>query len=79
MHEEVVTGMSHLIEDEKAYKDESHTLYGQSIEQERKSHQVHDDIYLAAVVFCPEKLRVLEKFCRYLGNGLAEADTKMLS
>jgi hypothetical protein len=34
MHEEVVIGMADLIEEEKAYKDESHTLYGQSIEQE---------------------------------------------
>jgi hypothetical protein len=34
MHEEVIVGMSHLIEDEKTYKDESDTLYGQSIEQE---------------------------------------------
>jgi hypothetical protein len=34
MHEEVVIGMSHLIEDEKACKDESHALYAQSIEQE---------------------------------------------
>jgi hypothetical protein len=33
MHEEIVIGMSHLIEEEKAYKDESHTLYGQSVEQ----------------------------------------------
>jgi len=34
MHEEVVIGMSHLIEEEKAYKNDRHTLYGQSIEQE---------------------------------------------
>lgn len=56
MHKEVVIGMSHLIEDEKACKDESHAFYGQSIEQEGKTHQVHDDIHLAAVVFGPEKL-----------------------
>jgi hypothetical protein len=62
MHEEIVIGMSHFIEDEKACKDESHILHSQSIEQQSKTHEVQDDIYVAAVVFPPEKLRVLEKF-----------------
>jgi hypothetical protein len=62
MHEKIVIGVSHLIEHEKAYKDESHTLYGQSIEQQRETHEVQDDISLPAVVFGPEKLRVLENF-----------------